>query len=330
MPIRPLRLPQDLLPAADMLVKTFQYPDHPEWGVQSDEQAAIVDSIRRMRRIWPIVRALQLVSPSLRDLARGFVFEEDGGIVGLTLVNREGITSSWYIGTVGVLPGCRGRGIARHVLTSTLEMMRKRRGDRVRLGVIDGNTPAQSLYRSLGFVEYGGSTRYVREAGGGPNSQALPDGYEEVRLREFDWRTRYELDLRIVPAEQQAFEPIVPGRYRTPAPIRLLAPLFRLAENTKDFDLMIRDRGSGQVVARCGWTWPKSPKGMNSVRVRVDPAHASLSPYLVRRGLAEVIARRPELRVDLFVPTWMPEAAREAEALGFTRRTSNRLMGMKL
>ncbi|MEW5825738.1 MAG: GNAT family N-acetyltransferase [Candidatus Bipolaricaulota bacterium] len=330
MSLRPIRLPQDLIPAADMLMQTFQYPDHPEWGVQSDEQAALVDSIRRMRRIWPIVRALQLVSPSLRDLARGFVFEEGGRLVGLTLANREGLTSCWYIGTVGVLPGFRGRGIARQVLTATLEMMRKRRGERVRLGVINGNTPAQALYRSLGFADYGGSTRYAREAGSAPEPGALSERYEETPLREFDWRTRYELDRRIVPAEQQAYEPIVPARYRTPAPIRLLAPLFRLAENTKDRDVVVRDRASGQVVARCGWTWPRTPKGMNSVRVRVDPAHAALSSYLVRRGLAEVTARRPELRVDLFVPTWMPDAAREAEALGFTRRTSNRLMGMKL
>jgi hypothetical protein len=50
----------------------------------------------------------------------------------------------------------------------------------------------------------------------------------------------------------------------------------------------------------------------------------------VRRALSEVLAKSPALRVDLFVPTWMPEVAHEAEALGFVKRTSNKMMGMKL
>ena len=48
MPIRPLALPRDLIPMADMLVEAFQYPDHPEWSIQSDEQRQIVESLRRM------------------------------------------------------------------------------------------------------------------------------------------------------------------------------------------------------------------------------------------------------------------------------------------
>jgi ribosomal protein S18 acetylase RimI-like enzyme len=200
MPARPLRLPKDLIPAADMLVKTFQYPDHPEWGVQSDEQEQAVRMIRRLRGIWPVIRLIQLLSPPLRDLMRGFVSEEDGSLTGLTIAQREGTTSMWYIGTVGVLPEHRGRGIARQLVQATLDMVRKRGGTRVRLGVIDGNAPAQALYRSLGFVEYGASTRYALTPQTSVDQPALPAGYEESPLKRFDWRTRYELDRRVVPA----------------------------------------------------------------------------------------------------------------------------------
>jgi hypothetical protein len=74
----------------------------------------------------------------------------------------------------------------------------------------------------------------------------------------------------------------------------------------------------------------KKGKGTNQIRVRLDPAHPDLAPYLVRRALSEVFAKSPALRVDLFVPTWMPEVAHEAGTLGFVKRTSNRMMGMKL
>lgn len=330
MPARPLRLPQDLVPAAEMLMRTFQYPDHPEWGVQSDEQEQLVDSVRRIRRAWPAIRALAAVSPAMRDLIRGYAWEEDGKLCGITIAQREGTTSMWYIGTVGVLPEHRGRGIARDLVSRTLAMMRERGGSRVRLGVIDGNTPAQSLYRSLGFVEYGGSTRTARAPQGETERCPLPAGYEELALGEFDWRTRFDLEKRIVPADLQEYEPVVAGRFKTPAMIRALAPLFRLLETTHDRDVVVRRISDRCVVARAGWSISKKGKGTNQIRVRLDPAHPELAPYLVRRALSETLAAKPDLRVELFLPDWMVAAAREAETLGFVRRTSHKSMGMAL
>ncbi len=330
MPARPLRLPHDLIPAAEMLVKTFQYPDHPEWGVQSDEQDQLVDGIRRIRRIWPVVRVLALVSPALRDLIRGFAWEDEGGLCGLVIAQREGTTSMWYIGTVGVLPERRRHGVARRLLVATLDMMRARGGTRVRLGVIDGNAPAQALYRSLGFVEYGSSARYALVPSGSADGPPLPRGFEELPLKEFDWRTRYELDKRIVPAELQEFEPIVPGRFKTPAVIRALAPLFRFTETTRDRDVVVRRAADQVVVARAGWSVSKRGRGTNQIRVRIDRACGDLAPYLVRRALREVLAESPALRVETFLPSWMPEAAAEVEKLGFVRRTSHKSMGMEL
>lgn len=328
--IRPLALPGDLLPAADMLVRTFQYPDHPEWGIQSDEQQQLVESIRRMRRIWPVVRVLQVVSPTLRDIARGFVWEENGMMVGLTIAQREGTTQMWHIGTVGVLPEFRRRGIARRLVAATLDMVRSRGGTRVRLGVIGGNVPAQALYRSLGFVDYTGGTRYSLMPTGRVDRPTLPPGYEEFPLAEFDWRTRYELDKRIVPEEVQRFEPIVPGRYRTPWLMRVLAPVFRFAEGSREHDIVIRREVDHVAVARAGWTISRSGTGTNSIRVRLDPTHADLACYLVQRALGAVLVKSPVLRVVLSVPTWMPAVAREAEGLGFLPRTVGRMMGMEI
>jgi ribosomal protein S18 acetylase RimI-like enzyme len=330
MPIRPLRLPEDLIPAADMVTKAFQYPDHPEWGIESDEQEQLVGMIRRMQKVWPVIHLVQLFSPALRDFMRGFVWEEGGAIVGMTMAQREGTTSMWYISAVGVLPEFRGRGIARQLVQATLGMMRERGATRVRLGVIDGNTPAQTLYSSLGLTAYGGSTRYALTPGKPVDRPVLPAGYEEAPLKEFDWRTRYELDRRIVPSDMQDFEPITPARYRMPVLLRAFAVLFRLIENSRDKDLILRHSSDRVVVARAGWSVIQRGKGMNSIRVRLDPAHSGLAPYLAAKALGAVLEKSPNLRVDLFVASWMPSVAKEAESLGFVRRTSNRAMGMEL
>jgi len=330
MPTRPLALPRDLIPVADMLVEAFQYPDHPEWGVQSDEQRQIVESLRRMGRIWPLVRVLQWISPSLRDVARGFVWEEKGTIGGLALAQREGTTPTWVISMVGVLPTYRRRGIARELVLATLEMVRSRGGTRAALAAIDGNTPAQSLYRSLGFVEFGGYTCYTLAPAGAVERPTLPPGTEETPLAEFDWQTRYELDQRIVPEALQRFEPIVPGRYRPPRLMRALAPLFRLAMGTKVRDIVIRRARDRLVVASGGWTLSRRGEGTNRIRIRLDPACPNLAPFLVRRLLHEVLAKSPRLRIELIVPSWAPAVAAVAEEAGFVRRTANKEMGIEL
>ena len=327
MSIRPLALPQDFVPAAEAIAKTFQYPGHPEWELDLAEQEQFADAIRRIRRVWSAMRLFQCVSPAMRDFLRGFVWEEDGIFGGFVVIQRDGQTPVWQIEPLGVLPEFRRRGIARQLMTEALAVMRSRGATGVRLGVIDGNTPAQTLYRSLGLVDYGGTVLYERAPSGTVSPPALPAGYEESPLARFDWRARYEMDRRIVPAGVQEFEAIAPGRYRTPLMMRALAPLFRTSH---DRDVLVRRTRDRVAVGRAGWSISKSGKGKSSIRVRLDPAQADLAPYLVQRALAEALSQRPDLPVHLFLPAWMPEVARAAEALGFERKRAHKLMGMKL
>ncbi|RPJ18944.1 MAG: hypothetical protein EHM35_21300, partial [Planctomycetaceae bacterium] len=86
MSIRPFKLPGDIPVLVELIPPAFQYPENPEWSVQPDEMENLVDTFNTLRRIWPIFRALQLISPPLRDALRGFVWDEDGKAVGLTNV----------------------------------------------------------------------------------------------------------------------------------------------------------------------------------------------------------------------------------------------------
>jgi len=329
MPMRPLRLPGDLVPLAEMLVKTFQYPENPEWGIRADEEEDLAREIRNLRRIWPIVRAFQFVSPALRDLLRGFVWEEDGRIVGVVLCQHQGTTRSWGIGIVGVLPEHRGRGIARALLMRALDDLRSWDADKAILSVIDRNVPAYGLYKSVGFEHYSGAVELECGPSGRVDVPALPTGYvaEPVRPSRL-WRLRYELDQRITPPEVRRYQPVVIGRYRPPVAVRAILPAVRLLQRREERAIAVRQSEDGRLVALGRYDVPKRPGGVNSIRVSLDPEHARLADHLVAYHVDRALTRGPGRRVGFPIPSWMTGLVESAERAGFKRRVTYHNLGL--
>jgi len=318
------------MPVVEMIVESFQYPENEAWSVQTDEAEQLVDGMRNVARIWPLIRLIQVFSPPMRDLLHGHLWEEDGQIVGVTIVQRRGSTDLWMVGTVGVLPAFRRRGLARTLLEASLELMRERGATKTILGVIDGNIPAYALYDDMGFEQYSGIVEFdglFEEPVAAPE---LPDGYQREPLGPHDWEPRFELERRITPEALQRYEPVSEGRFKRPLGMRLLYPILQQAQGMKDSDFVIRTAGEGRLVGRGGYTLPTRGKGVNNVRARLDPAHADLARYLVGTLLHEVTTRSPGHRVDLTVPQWMQSVVAAAEEQGLRRRVEYLMMGMEL
>ncbi len=329
MAVRSIHLPGDLVPFADMLIETFQYPENPEWSVQEDEQEDISRELRSLRRLWPAVRVAQLLSPPLRDLFRGFVWEEDRRMGAVVVAQRRGATKMWTIGAVGVLPEFRRRGLARKLLTTTLDDVRERGGTHVILAVIDKNVPAYSLYRSLGFEHYSSQIEFHIDANAvGKSVSAMPSSYSRRPLDRFDWKTRYELAQRITPDEVAAYEPVVPERFRTPAPIRLLLPVLDKLQKRIEYRTAISHNGT--VIGHGGFRTTSAGKGTSSIWAEVDPAHPDVARPLVETLLADVSARSPSLRIQFATSTWMPALCEAAKDLGFEKRLEYHWLGLKL
>ena len=86
MEFRPIKLPIDLEPLGKMICDAFQYPENPQWSMQLDEKEDVSHTIFTYRRLWPVMRVAQLLSPPMRDMFRGYVAVEDGRIIGSTII----------------------------------------------------------------------------------------------------------------------------------------------------------------------------------------------------------------------------------------------------
>lgn len=330
MKLRPIDLPRDLTPLGKMLCDTFQYPENPNWSVQTDEKEEISHMLRGFHRIWPLIRIVRFFAPSLRDMFRGYVAIEGSKIVGVTIIQRHGTTNAWAVGTVGVLPGYRRRGIARAAIEKSLSLMREHGAAKTRLSVINGNIPAQRLYESLGFKVYDGTADYSLSNPALPSVPSLPSGFTVSRLRRSDWKTRLALEKRIVPEGARLYEPIEKGRFQHPLALRLLIPIINLVQRTKEEEFVVRQQNDGQAIARCKYSASLRGKGVNAISVRLDPEYPELAAHIVGLMLRKIVSRSPQLRVEITVPNWMPAVAEAAESFRFEKRVEYLKMGLVL
>lgn len=328
--MRPIQLPSDFAALSDILLASFHYPENEAWSVQSDEKEQLVDMIKNLARLWPLIRGIQLLSPSLRDLLIGNIWEQDGKPVGTTIISRRGSTDVWVIGTVAVMPEARRKGIARQLVETGIELIRNKGGKKVLLSVIDGNVPAYSLYESLGFENYSRTIEFQFTPESTPPEPQLPPSYQLFPQDRFDWQPSYELDKRITPENLQRYNPVEVGRYKEPAMARLLAPILKIANGARDEFFLVRTTPAGDVIGRGSYRIPTRGKGVNILRLYLDPDHGELASALVSAMLIKVLTANPGLRAEFSVPSWMEAVVAAAQQVGFEERMSYCQMGLGL
>jgi GNAT superfamily N-acetyltransferase len=326
MSLRPFNLPADISLMVDLIPPSFQYPENPEWSLQADEAEGMVDSMRGIRRVWPVIRLVQLVSPPMRDILRGYVWEEDGKPVGLTNVMRMGATNCWMIGNVSVLPDYRRRGIARKLVEASMEYARSRRAKSIVLDVVAGNVPAYTLYEALGFEHYSGQANLSFEGNAPADSLPLPAGYAMTPSPTYNWRPRYELAQRITPDVEKKYMPVEEGRFRQPAFLRPLIPIIVKAQGV--LPLRFDVRRDGQIVAIASGGARTRPGGVNRMGITLDPAHAALAPVLVNYMLREVQRLSPGRRIETDTRLLSGDLIAALEAAGFKKLSEYHSLGI--
>ena len=329
MTIRPFILPNDLDLMNSLVMEGFQYPENPDWSVRADEKEGMVDRIQGAKRMWPLLRALQLFSPALRDVIQGFIDEEDDKPAALVNYSKPpNSADQWFIANVTVLPAYRRRGIARKLVEATIAKLRVRGARYAILEVVEGNTPAFKLYQELGFETYAGSIEYSCPADMTLAFPALPDGWSLTALPNSEWRARYELALRTTPENAQKYEPIRESRFQMSLLVRIFGKLFDAMGGTKGERFILR-APSGEVAGIALTFFRTRPGGVNHADFAFDSKFSEIAKPFTQHILAHIQQVSPGRRIEVSLDNWQAALARALEALGCTKRLATHRMGME-
>ena len=147
--IRPFDIGRDLRPVAELIADAFTNELDPR-GL------AALREMRLMSHLSGLLKLLSRSTGELDDVFTGYVWVEDGRIVGnITVQRADKYGNRWQIANVAVAPAYRGRGIARRLLGEALRHVEAAGGRWAVLQVYDHNTIARTLYSSIGFEEVG-------------------------------------------------------------------------------------------------------------------------------------------------------------------------------
>jgi ribosomal protein S18 acetylase RimI-like enzyme len=129
-----------------------------------DGQVALAE-MRRIAHRGPLLWWLYWPGWSRGGVAPGFVWVEQGCVVGNVSLRRSLGWGGFFIGNLAVHPDWQGRGIARALMMAALEAISERGGLWVGLEVRADNQIARQLYERLGFRDVGTTLHMLRPAG---------------------------------------------------------------------------------------------------------------------------------------------------------------------
>jgi ribosomal protein S18 acetylase RimI-like enzyme len=199
--IRPLMPSRDLRTVVELVADAF--------ADEMDERAlAALRDMRWLARLSPLVWWLERTDPTFSDWLGGFVWDEDGRIVGnVSLQRTPGRRRGWVVCNVVVDRAYRGQGIGRQLTQAAIEEAHLRGAEVILLQVRADNAAARSLYEDLGFQADGGEAIWYQPAVKAVAWQPVPG----VRLRRWDAKTgrlATALAREAVPAPQQWLRPV--------------------------------------------------------------------------------------------------------------------------
>ncbi|NOZ73506.1 MAG: GNAT family N-acetyltransferase [Chloroflexi bacterium] len=145
--LRQVDLRRDLRAIADLITEAFA-------GEIDSRGLSSLRELRTLARLGPLLYLLVPTNGELGSFFRGFVWEEDGKIVGnVTIQQIDASQQRWMISNVAVRAERRGQGIARKLMNAALKRIVQLGGEWAILQVRANNDIARGLYQRLGFSD---------------------------------------------------------------------------------------------------------------------------------------------------------------------------------
>ena len=223
------------------------------------------------------------LDPVFSRFTPGFVWEEDGRIVGNVTLLPTSSSHRFIIANVAIYPDYRRRGIARALMEVAQKEAQKRGASEIRLQVARNNAAARSLYDSLSYSTLGTLTTWnlLGSRSRRPHFESIPisDGIEVNQLPRSRWRDAYQLDRMTRQADLYWPGPLASDDYRTGLKRRISDFL-----SGRHFEIWMNADGADnlQGIATINGEWGRAYQ----LRVRVLPEkHGSLESALVHKLL---------------------------------------------
>lgn len=183
--IRPFDISRDLRAVAELISVSFA-------SELDDRGSAALREMRTMSHFGGLLGILNRSTGEFNDLLNGFVWVEQGHVVGnITVQRADKYATRWQIANVAVSPAFRGRGISRRLMQVAIDHAARAGGLWAVLQVFESNQVARHLYESLDFWGVGG-TMELRA----PRAPVVRDQPVHPLLKQFslsDWQAMYEL-----------------------------------------------------------------------------------------------------------------------------------------
>ncbi|MBC7250779.1 MAG: GNAT family N-acetyltransferase [Anaerolineae bacterium] len=318
--LRPLDPARDLGQLAQLIEESFGD------DLGGEGRAALQD-LRLLSRLGPLVFLLERISPELRDYLSGFVWIEDGQVVGNVTVTRVGgLARRWAISNVAVSRAYRRRGIARHLMEAAIEQARLAGGEEVLLRVRIDNDAARQLYESLGFRQVTATTEMELPAVRAVKPVAV-SGFTLRRRRHREWRQTMELAHQAIPASLQRLQPVRSSNYRLDPDQRLGRWLGHLFAGRSEHRLVVsQDQRFLATMDVIVSRWRDSHR----LKLMIHPDYRGLlDEMLISTGL-HLCSRVPGRKVRTKLPLEYEETIATLRRYGFVERRTLALMRLEL
>lgn len=157
-----------------------------------------------------------------KNVVPGFVWVQEGQIVGNISLIETSIPGRYLIANVAVHPQFRRQGIAYHLMQAVANWARQSHHHVLLLQVEQGNVGAVKLYENLGYQHIGVTNLWslthnrLRNLAV-PYQTNRPDEFEQFSLRPLynqEWRSAYEVDSLAFPTNLNWPEPLPSDYYR--------------------------------------------------------------------------------------------------------------------
>lgn len=269
--LRMINLRTDLMAVADLIELVFA-------DTMDASGRAAIREMRHLSRLGAGLNLLAGLSEFMQGIGLGFVWVEDGKLVGNVSVYPTEWPSElgqiWVIANVGVHPDYQRRGIARKLMQAAMDLIRERGGGVVLLQVDADNAIAQSLYLKLGFVVERPWTSWRRSAHLPFPPPLENPGILITRRHWHEWKSEYSLAQRVRPALLGGMgwqRPLHQGLFHRPFLQRLVD--WMNVRGTERY--VIRSKNGDHVLASL-WVERAAMSSVSQLTLMVEPAYRGL------------------------------------------------------